>query len=121
MSLLLWEYHLDSTEWFPAVVVTPAAVVATSGGSGRSRYTSPDPDFWLVRERYLRRHFPEISTQTAQTTQTADAATVAVANADSKAALRSAVFQYRKLILDKNQVFDDYYHRAATVLLLDLF
>lgn len=71
--LALWEFFWTRADWVPGPppVIPPPVVdvaVPTSKGSGASRhkvrgdYTAADSDFWQLRERYLRRHLPQLDT-----------------------------------------------------------
>jgi hypothetical protein len=140
MSLLVWEFFLDEADWVTAPPIVPSVPAGqpNAGGGHKKRYTSPDPDFWLARERYLQRFLPQIAAAQLTPAKIAKApveehdrlrmlshAQAAIAlraqNAENEAQFRDSISRFKQLSLDIEQVFDDYYAQAAIILLLDLF
>lgn len=160
--LALWMYQWDEAEWTaasPAPAPAPAAEASRSnagGGKRRNDYVGPSPDFWEVRERYLRRYekviertqviaksnFPAQETSDnlsgdragGQPPATTDLQAVLelmrfeleVARAKAQHAknateLQEAMRAAVTLALDIRKIEQQYYDRAISVLLLDVF
>lgn len=161
--LALWMYQWDETEWVaapPAPAPAPVEAPRSNAGGGKRRndYIGPSPDFWEVRERYLRRYekaiseasviaknnFPSqephdnLSGDRAGGIPSADTANdlqavlelmrfeLEVARARARQArnateLQEAMRAAMTLALDIRKIEQQYYDRAISILLLNVF
>lgn len=141
--------HYFGTHYFgPGAAVPPPTPPATAtgqsnaGGGKHRAYLSPSPAFWAAREKFLAEDEPanvdappaealpapklpvptaQNNPQLAKLISAQRLAEARIAKATTEAEVIAATERYQKLTLDITQFFDDYYNRAATLLLHDLF
>ena len=172
--LALWAYEWDESDWTgsaPAATTdpffglllalqwegttTPTPTPTTTqdpgagGGKKKNHYIGPDPDFWDVRERYLRRfvkpavlaaipalrqpdpvpvpyvaptYAPLEDTETPfiLQQQALAAALQRAVNAQNATELQDAGQRAQKIALDIQKIHQQYYERAIAILLLDV-
>jgi hypothetical protein len=172
--LALWEYEWDESDWTgitsaPATTSdaffglllalrwegtdTPATTTTQDPGAGggkkKNEYIGPDPDFWDVRERYLRRFvkpqvikalpalerpqpvpapIPPVQYTPLEDTatpfilqqQALAAALQRAVSAQNAAELQQAAQRAYKIALDIQKIHQQYYERAIAILLLDV-
>jgi pyruvate/2-oxoglutarate dehydrogenase complex dihydrolipoamide acyltransferase (E2) component len=146
--LALWSYFWEDGDWSGEPDAPAASSTDPGAGSGKGKraYRRAGDDFWLVRERYLRRFVPPstrepVAPSTPAATpdpqpalpdeqpdgrlmlllQARQAAIQRARQAADAAELRAATARISRLTLDIEAARQQNYARAIALLLLDIF